>query len=350
MIQRLHRSMRASSRKTSLRSRSGFTLVELLVVMGVIAILMSLTAAGVMAWMNGQARNNTIAEVRGLQPILMQHWDAVIADAKKERVWTSDESSLISSADGDIERARILLIKIRLIEAFPVNYKELMPTSIPPTVPNGPWTGTPPTLTGSECYTSAPLSAIPANKRRYRAAYQTALWDSNATPPGPRWGTYPIPSGKESVESAVCLYVALNTARQGINVDTDQLIPWMKDVDGTGRVLADAWGVPLRFYRFATNNNATCRSTAIAPRPRRRDLDRSRSARRQRQADGRQDWTANPNGLPGWSGTNELQHHDPHAHVYPGRHHGSCRPDCRSIRNTGHRVGRPGRQVRPPRR
>jgi prepilin-type N-terminal cleavage/methylation domain-containing protein len=271
MNQRIHDSNRTSSMRSGMqssrRSRRGFTLIELLVVMGVIAILMTLTAAGVMAWMNGQARNNTTAQVRGLYAILMQHWDAVVADTKKERLWqASDVTSkppaqypqrVLAMADNDNERARILMIKIRLMEAFPVNYSELAfgPPGGPSSVPPGDSYATP---------TSGPfnpLSLIPTNRRRYRLGYQDAIFDGTTN--SMRWK--PAPNGKESLESAVCLYLALSTAKQGINVETDQLKAWMKDVDGSGnKVLADAWGTPLRFYRFSTNNTDL---NTVAPLP-----------------------------------------------------------------------------------
>ena len=231
MSERVHASVRTN------RSRRGFTLIELLVVMAVIAVLMTLTAAGVMGWMNGNSRNITDAELKTIQAILMQHWSAVVDDAKKERLWSSDESTLIAQADNDLERARIMMIKIRLMEAFPVNFAELpLPTN------------------GNECYATttpggAALSLIPTKKRRFRQGYQNALYGANNLP---RWNQA-NQTGRDSVESAVCLLLALNTSKQGINLDTDQLKPYLKDVDSTGNsFFADAWGTPIRFYRFAT--------------------------------------------------------------------------------------------------
>jgi prepilin-type N-terminal cleavage/methylation domain-containing protein len=242
----------------ALRARRGFTLVELLVVMVVIAVLMSLTAAGVMAWRNAQGRANTDATLKGLQQILAQHWDAVVTETKKERIWSQDElgvtipstypqtlylpsgSATKDFADNDPDRARILMIKIRLMEAFPMNFNEVPAPGTDPyaTPAGGPFN---------------PLSLIPFKKRRpYRAAYQSMIYD-----PVLKVAKYKLSTqtGRESVESAVCLYAALSTSKQGINLQSEQLKAWMQDVDSTGNpVLADHWGTPFRFYRFATQN------------------------------------------------------------------------------------------------
>ena len=282
MIERIH---------ASNPSRRAFTLIELLVVMAVISILVSLTAVGVVSLIASQGRNNTDAEIKAIYPILMQHWKAVIDDAKKENLWNDNDypgggPTLLSCADNDKERARILQIKLRLIEAFPVNFAELLPPVYAPTAP----------ITGAECYAvsppaatptgfNPPLQLIPVKKRHYRGAYQQLVYDptvNDLNNPGfcaPRWsaggpiGT-PPKTESESVQSAVCLLVALSTAKQGINIDVDQLKPYLKAVDVSGSppptppdrannpVLADAWGTPLRFYRFCTGNADL---NAIAP-------------------------------------------------------------------------------------
>jgi hypothetical protein len=207
-------------------------LIPLLPVMAAIAGVLTLLAVESMSWTVCPVRNNTPAEVRGLHAILMQHWDAVISDARKERLWSAKESNLMSVADNDPERARIMLIKIRLMEAFPVNFDEI------------PSTG--------DCYLTAPYDLIPRNRRKYRTSYQESIFDPDTHQP--RWKTADQ-TGKESVESAVCLSLALSMKRQGVEPFDDHLKAWMRDTDGTGtKVLADAWGTPLRFYRFATGN------------------------------------------------------------------------------------------------
>jgi hypothetical protein len=169
----------------------------------------------------------------------------------------------MSCSDGDRERAKILMVKLRLMEAFPINFTDLAPPPYP-----APTAG----FTGAECYAptgppngfNPPLQLIPAKKRHYRGAYQTIVYDPNIEDPNkkgfckPRWQPGGLVGGTEteSVQSAVCLWVALGMAKGGVNVENDQLKAYMKDVDGSGNpVLADAWGTPLRFYRFSTGNS-----------------------------------------------------------------------------------------------
>jgi hypothetical protein len=185
-----------------------------------------------MSWTCPPMPHNTATEIRALDAHLQQHWNAVIADAQKERLWTADESNLLTFADNDPERARIMQIKIRLMEAFPVNFDEI-PSS-------------------GDCYLTAPYDLIPRDKRRCRESYQASIFDPDTRKP--RWQTADQ-TGKESVESAVCLWLVLTMERRGIVNNIDLLRPFLRDTDDTGNpVLADGWGTPLRFYRFATGN------------------------------------------------------------------------------------------------
>ena len=202
---------------TSRTSRPGFTLVELLVTISIIAILGALLAGGVMSWMSSQARRNTEAEIRTLHNALLQHWDAVVTDAKNEK---TIPPAIIAFADNNPERARIIWIKTRLMEAFPVNFAEI-----------------------KGAYASQPLSSIPLDKRRYMTNYLNAL------PAGYIIG----PPGK--TESAACLLMALGVNRGGIAHSPDLLRPFTRDTNND-KVLefTDGWGEPLYFYRFATGN------------------------------------------------------------------------------------------------
>src|SRR5262245_1092532 len=94
-------------------SRAAFTLVELLVAISIITILGALVAAGAMSWISGQSRRNTETAMRTLHKALHQHWDAVIDEAKKEKIIPPQVMTL---ADNNPERARVIWIKIRLME------------------------------------------------------------------------------------------------------------------------------------------------------------------------------------------------------------------------------------------
>jgi prepilin-type N-terminal cleavage/methylation domain-containing protein len=196
--------------------RGAFTLVELLVAMAIIAVLGALIAAGVMSWIGSQARRNTENEIRTVHKALMGHWASVRDDAKKESI----PQSVITLADNNAERAKILWIKIRLMEAFPVNFSEI-----------------------KGAYATAPLAYIPAKQRRNMSAYQNSL------PAG-----YTLaPPGK--TESAACLLMAIGINRGGVEHNADMLRSFIRDTNNDKVLeLVDGWGEPLYFYRFATGN------------------------------------------------------------------------------------------------
>src|SRR5262245_2093028 len=114
--------------------RSGLTLVELLVVIGILGVLMALTVAGVFVAGEGQRQANTEAAMRSVHKTLTNHWNAIIADAKKE----SPSNAAMFLAGGDVERAKVIWTKLRLMEAFPQTYAEITNPviyQVPPTPP-----------------------------------------------------------------------------------------------------------------------------------------------------------------------------------------------------------------------
>jgi len=141
----------------------------------------------------------------------------VVASAKKEK---TIPPAVIAMADQDVERAHIIWIKIRLMEAFPVNFSEI-----------------------KNAYTAPPLSYIPGNRRFYMGKYSSDL------PPGYVAAT----PGK--TESAACLLMALKTNRDGVVHNEDLLKPFIRDTNNDKiPEFVDGWGEPLSFYRFATGN------------------------------------------------------------------------------------------------
>ncbi len=210
-------------RDISLCPRRGFTLVELLVVIAIIGILAALGTWGVFAMIGGQSRRNTQNTLRVLDKMLQNRWHAVIDDAKKEPISATTHLNVFILANNDPALARVIWIKARLAEAFPVSYLEA--ADAPGTVIN---------------------TFVPANLRKpYSIKYKakvTAAGLTTLTQPG---------------ESSACLLMALQ-ALQADNVSlTDQLKYAVVNRDGPTSphkidTLVDGWGRPLVFIRFGT--------------------------------------------------------------------------------------------------
>lgn len=225
------RARHASVAAERVAPRRGFTLVELLVVFSIIAVLAALLAAGIMSWVNSQSRRNTEAEIRTIYSALMQHWEAVAKDAMDDK---TIPSGVMTMADNDAARARVIWVKLRLMEAFPVRFAEI---------------DNPDTATDVVIY-PAPLDNIPVKNRRYRQNYYLQL---KGKVPTPRLST--DLNHPSRTESAACLLMALSTAHSGVSHPAELLRPYSRDTDNDGILeLTDGWNEPLYFYRFATGN------------------------------------------------------------------------------------------------
>jgi prepilin-type N-terminal cleavage/methylation domain-containing protein len=203
-----------------MRARRGFTLVELLVVIAIIAILVALGAWGTMAMIGRQQTRNTEATIKTLNKLLQDRWKAVITDARKETP-SAAAKALANGPAGNLDssgqRAQVIMIKARLMEAFPMRYNEATPAGVVNTF-------------------------LPQHKS-YFAKYLTSL--------GPN-------TGGGAGESSACLLAALNAvqAEGGVGIE-DQIKFAVSSGDGVNpniSVLTDAWGNPLSFFRFPTNN------------------------------------------------------------------------------------------------
>ncbi len=197
------------------RRRPAFTLVEILTVIAIMAILAALSAWGVFAMIGVQQRRNSQNAIRVVDKLLHDRWDAVVADAKKEK----PSAAALSLAGGDNARAQVIWIKVRLVEAFPVTYAEVIPTVATPA--------------------SIVNYYIPAAQRKpHFTKYQTILTGK---------------TGGGAGESSACLLMALKTlASDGVSVE-DQLKTFVKDTDNDGMPeLIDGWTKPLAFGRFVT--------------------------------------------------------------------------------------------------
>ncbi|MFN4259215.1 MAG: prepilin-type N-terminal cleavage/methylation domain-containing protein [Gemmataceae bacterium] len=102
--------MISHSPRGTVRGRSGFTLLELLIVIAIIAILMALTAAASLRVLSEQPRRNTELLVRKLQQAVDRQWTAAIDQAKRDRL------------SGNISRDQYVRTALR--EEFPISLSE----------------------------------------------------------------------------------------------------------------------------------------------------------------------------------------------------------------------------------
>ncbi len=196
--------------RKSKHGRLGFTLVELLVVIAIMVILAAIGSVAVFAMIGVRQQRNTEATIRVVNKLTQDRWAVVIADAKKE----APSTYVKNLANGDLERAKIIWIKVRLMEAFPQKYSEV---------------NTPTTLTTL------------INDQKFKphfAKYQAALTGK---------------SGGGAGESSACLLLALKTlGADGVVSVQDNLGYAIGNSDGVNTidVLIDSWSNPLVFTRF----------------------------------------------------------------------------------------------------
>jgi prepilin-type N-terminal cleavage/methylation domain-containing protein len=190
------------------RPRAGFTLVEMLVVVLILAVLAGLTGAGIMNWIDSSRRGATETTIASVHKTLMQQMQAVRKKAETEPV----PASVLSLAEGDHARARVIWTKLRLRQEFPVTYQEAL-----------------------QPHVGTPTLQIPAADLPPIRGYVRAL--SGKTP-------------NARTESSVCLLLALQQDRGGTALSADSLGNAVTDTDGDGlKEIVDAWGTPLAFFR-----------------------------------------------------------------------------------------------------
>ena len=148
-----------------------------MVVIAIIAILMALTAGAIMQVLGSQKKTASETIIQSIASALQQQVTATVHDAKQETY----PPELLSLANGNDRRARVLWIKLRLKIEFPTRFEEAWD----PSWPLG--------------YANSPVPLPPKNE--YQRALQRIGWVS---------GTPLRPS-----ESSACLFLALTQGRRG---------------------------------------------------------------------------------------------------------------------------------------
>jgi prepilin-type N-terminal cleavage/methylation domain-containing protein len=223
------------------RGRAAFTLIELLVVIAIIAILLSLAAAGAFRAFDASRRSTTETILQAVDQLLHKAWDKVVADAKREPI----PPAVLAFAGNDANRARVIWIKLRLMEAFPQSFVEISNPLVYATPPNPQY----PQLT------IGPL--IPPGQRHYLPTYQQKLNQST------------LGNNNPLTQSSACLLLALSEINRGggTTLRPDQFRIGDTDGDGLPEFL-DGWGNPLFFVRFATGNGGGLQSAFPTTDPR----------------------------------------------------------------------------------
>jgi prepilin-type N-terminal cleavage/methylation domain-containing protein len=267
--------------KQRTNGRAGFTAIEILIVVAIIALLMSIAAGALIRVKAASERTATETTLTKLASILDRHWKAVIDAAKKEYdgLPTPIKQNLITLADNQAntpttpkphprrdDRARLLYVKYRLKQEFPASFDEaidpdptcggfLPPTGPAPAIPNRPTSipgVRPANSTGKPAYVKF-VSDFYAQANSPVA--QGVSWLNMTLYPSPRY------------QSAILLVLALEQDRQGVpRANLDQEIgttfiasgrqdsgspaPPLSNPIQLARHLVDSWGNPLQLFIF----------------------------------------------------------------------------------------------------
>jgi len=219
---------------TRLHRRGGFTMLELIVVIGIIVLLMSLTISAVFRLRASQMEKNTNTHLVKIHSAFMQQYTAAVDRIKKE-----DPPQVIKdntkNQDGtyDLARAKALHLKLRLRQEFPNNFGEVFKVIGPLTGSNG------------QQYSYNPKPA-------YVSAIQSPIQS------GPNTYPDPVPEGQ-----AAALLVLILSQGQGGTAGTAESIAPTKTINFPQqnnpqpvalRVFVDEWGTPISFRRLADDD------------------------------------------------------------------------------------------------
>jgi prepilin-type N-terminal cleavage/methylation domain-containing protein len=208
--------------KLQSRARPGFTLLEMLVVMGIIALLASITVTAVFRLQSSQKESNTNTHLTKIQMAFDQQWKGAIDNIKKQNYPDGVRNATVDATGANnTARAKALHMKLLLRKEFPQTFDE------------------------ARLSTNATVNANPYNDASMNAMYgtKTSITSAigNLTPNDPH------------LESAVLLYMFLSQSRGGASQNPEAIARTDLVTIGNAqfRVLMDEWSEPIGFRRWA---------------------------------------------------------------------------------------------------
>jgi len=203
--------------------RGGFSLIELLAVISILALLMAIAAGAYFRIRSSQDQTNTEATMEKVNTGIDRKWKAVVDQAKDEvkQEQLPEVRALVNALGGNKEFALPIWIYYRLRYEFPTTFAEARNpvnlTSLGIVLP-------PPQRT---IFAASPIGSLPA----------TGI-------------------GTPEEQSAACLYVSLTqSGNRGETFGSDGTQNQSVDYTFTGtttkvKVFVDAWGHPIAFCRL----------------------------------------------------------------------------------------------------
>jgi prepilin-type N-terminal cleavage/methylation domain-containing protein len=227
--------------------RRAFTLIELLVVIGIISILIALSAAAIFKTIGTQQAFDTRNMLQRENEALRQRWNATVDLAVRnsgniggqfpqQPGQASADLAIYQLAGGDTVRKKAVFISYYVKQQFPMSFAEVLDPSVT----------TPLTKAGQPNPLYNPLGPDPEYFRKLTTTYPVAF---SATP--------------QAGESAALLLMALDKGTNGPGKSADVFgASAVKNLAFPAKaggnidipVLKDDWGTPLQFYRWSTTN------------------------------------------------------------------------------------------------
>jgi hypothetical protein len=210
----------------------------------IIAIVVSLSAAAAIQIIASQRGSNTQHTIEALKKVFDSQWRAVVDRAKNE----PPPASVLAIAGGDPRRARVIWVKLRLKQEFPMNFSEaLYPWAGPHALYVSPNNSVPPPLTPADLPAIKTYAAALRGAGVYVPAAQEAASATQTYPASIDPRTWPD-------ESGVLLLLALQQDRGAGSLTADDLSTTAIADAGVGglKMIVDAWGKPLSLYRWPT--------------------------------------------------------------------------------------------------